>query len=151
MKKRVPLYGGIFFDLCKWAGRVKYYIFLLIVSFPYQEVENSSRWFEQFTNSRSDPETEPLFLIPPISPYFCHLTLANMKKWCFSLLLILLLSAITPAGLSAQCSICTKTAQQLGEQPAKGMNTGIIYLALFPFLIVGYVGYRWYRNNNDNQ
>lgn len=47
----------------------------------------------------------------------------------------------------AQCSICTKTAQQLGEGPAQGMNSGILYLAFAPFAIVGYIGYRWWKNN----
>ena len=72
-----------------------------------------------------------------------------MKKWC-TLLVFLLFFSVLPSGLSAQCSICTKTTQQLGEQPAKGFNSGIIYLALCPFLIVGYIGYRWYKNNSDN-
>jgi hypothetical protein len=49
----------------------------------------------------------------------------------------------------AQCSICTKTAQQLGEKPAKGLNTGIIYLAFAPFILVGFIGYRWWKNNRD--
>jgi len=49
----------------------------------------------------------------------------------------------------AQCSICTKTAQQLGEKPAKGLNAGIIYLMLTPFAIVGFVGYRWWKKNKD--
>jgi hypothetical protein len=48
----------------------------------------------------------------------------------------------------AQCSICTKTAQQLGEKPAKGLNAGIIYLASAPFLIAGYVFYRWRKTNH---
>ena len=48
---------------------------------------------------------------------------------------------------SAQCSICTKTAQQMGEKPAKGMNSGIIYLMLTPLAIMGYIGYRWYQSN----
>lgn len=52
---------------------------------------------------------------------------------------------------SAQCSICTKTAQQLGEKPAKGMNSGILYLAFTPFAIVGYISYRWWKNNRDPQ
>jgi len=47
----------------------------------------------------------------------------------------------------SQCSICTKTAQQLGEGPAEGMNTGILYLAFAPFAIIGYIGYRWYKSN----
>jgi hypothetical protein len=49
---------------------------------------------------------------------------------------------------SAQCSICTKTAQQLGEKPAKGLNSGIIYLMLSPFLIGGYVFYRWKKSDH---
>ena len=74
-----------------------------------------------------------------------------MKKWWLSIVFVIMLSALVPAASSAQCSICTKTAQQMGEKPAKGMNAGIIYLALFPFLIVGFIGYRWYRNNSGNQ
>lgn len=47
----------------------------------------------------------------------------------------------------AQCSICTRTAQQLGEEPAQGLNAGILYLAFIPFAIVGYVFYRWRKND----
>lgn len=59
------------------------------------------------------------------------------------IIFIFISSIIISQELSAQCSICTKTAQQLGEQPAKGLNAGIIYLASAPFLIAGYVYYRW--------
>mgnify|MGYP000850442375 CR=1 FL=1 len=51
---------------------------------------------------------------------------------------------------SAQCSICTKTAQQLGEKPAKGMNGGILYLAFAPFGIAGLVIYRWRQSNKES-
>jgi len=61
-------------------------------------------------------------------------------------LLILILVQVT---VQAQCSICTKTAQQLGEGPAEGMNTGILYLAFAPFAIIGYIGYRWWKNNQQ--
>jgi len=43
--------------------------------------------------------------------------------------------------------MCTKTAQQLGEKPALGLNRGILYLMLSPFIIVGYIGYRWWKGN----
>jgi hypothetical protein len=46
---------------------------------------------------------------------------------------------------NAQCSICTKTAQQLGHKPAKALNTGIIYLMIAPLAIIGVVGYRWWK------
>ena len=48
----------------------------------------------------------------------------------------------------AQCSICTRTAQQLGDKPAKNLNAGILYLAAAPLLICGIVGYRWWKRNN---
>jgi hypothetical protein len=49
----------------------------------------------------------------------------------------------------AQCSICTKTASQLGEGPAKALNSAIIYLAAAPFLVMGYIGYRWWKNEKE--
>jgi hypothetical protein len=48
---------------------------------------------------------------------------------------------------SAQCSICTKTAQQMGDKPAKGMNSGILYLAAAPFLIAGFIYFKVRKNN----
>jgi len=65
------------------------------------------------------------------------------------LLLILLMSGFwtVESPVMAQCSICTKTAQQMGHKPAQGLNTGILYLMFAPFVIVGFVGYRWWKNN----
>ena len=48
---------------------------------------------------------------------------------------------------SAQCSVCSKTALQLGEKPAQGLNTAILYLMVMPFAIVGFIGYRWWKGN----
>ncbi|MFN8250452.1 MAG: hypothetical protein U0V75_01125 [Ferruginibacter sp.] len=65
--------------------------------------------------------------------------------------LLTILLFITAPGIvknsHAQCAVCTKTASQLGEKPAKGMNSGILYLMAAPFAIVGYIGYRWYKGN----
>lgn len=66
-----------------------------------------------------------------------------MKKF----LLILFLTIHVSLCTFAQCSICAKTTLQMGEKPAKGFNTGIIYLMLTPFAIVGLVGYKWWKNN----
>ena len=70
-----------------------------------------------------------------------------MARGSLILILLLLLIIFLPADLSAQCSICTKTAQQLGEKPAAGLNAGILYLAFAPFAIVGYIGYKWWQKN----
>ena len=69
-----------------------------------------------------------------------------MKKLFFILVFTIYYSLFTVHS-SAQCSICTKTTQQLGEKPAKGMNSGIIYLALAPYAIVGFVVYKWWKNS----
>jgi len=61
------------------------------------------------------------------------------------LLLCLCLLAFTSA--EAQCSICTRTAQQLGEKPARGLNAGIIYLAFAPLALLGVIGFRWWKHN----
>lgn len=69
-----------------------------------------------------------------------------MKRSVFIATLILLFCFMATSAM-AQCSICTKTAQQLGEGPAKGMNTGILYLAFLPFAIIGAIAFRWWKSN----
>lgn len=71
-----------------------------------------------------------------------------MNKWLvFGLFLFVSLLACTD--LLAQCSLCTKTASQLGEKPALGMNQGIVYLMGAPFAVMGVIAYRWWKNNKD--
>ena len=75
----------------------------------------------------------------------------NKIIYIFTLFLLMTLLA---HDVSAQCSICTKTAQQLGERPAEGLNSGILYLMFTPFILVGFIGFRWWKYNkeieNDN-
>lgn len=54
-----------------------------------------------------------------------------------------LLFLVTDA--TAQCAMCTKTAAQLGEKPAEGLNAGIVYLMLTPLLILVFLGYKWWK------
>ncbi len=55
--------------------------------------------------------------------------------------------AFCSVSANGQCSVCTKTASQMGEKPARGLNQGILYLMFAPFAIVGVVGYQWWKNN----
>jgi len=67
-------------------------------------------------------------------------------------MVVLLVCCFSFAALEtkAQCSICTRTAQQLGEGPAKGLNAGIIYLAFTPLAIGGFIGLRWWKHNRNS-
>ncbi|MBS1565635.1 MAG: hypothetical protein JST39_14695 [Bacteroidetes bacterium] len=68
-----------------------------------------------------------------------------MRRLFVIIILLFALQAAEP--LQAQCSVCTRTAQQMGERPAKALNGGILYLATMPLLIFSYIGYRWWKHN----
>jgi flagellar basal body-associated protein FliL len=73
-----------------------------------------------------------------------------MKKVKVILILLVIFLMISSINGFAQCSVCTKSAQQLGEKPAKALNNAIVYLMLTPFAVAGFIGYRWWRNNKEN-
>jgi hypothetical protein len=82
--------------------------------------------------------------------YLCKNLPVIMKKR----LLICLFSLILLVGMSksslAQCSVCTRTAEQMGERPATGMNSGILYLAFMPLAIISVLAYRWWKSEKAN-
>jgi hypothetical protein len=69
-----------------------------------------------------------------------------MRKKIYIALFCLL--AMAHNSLLAQCSICTKTASQLGDGPAQGLNSAIVYLMFTPLAIMGFIGYRWWKREN---
>ena len=64
-------------------------------------------------------------------------------------ILTILAALLLPAAGWAQCSICAKTASQLGRNSAEGLNGGIVYLMLIPFIIMAFVGVRWWRQERN--
>ncbi len=72
-----------------------------------------------------------------------------MKKVILILFLAFSFFILTSDSAQAQCSICTRTAEQLGEKPAKGLNAGILYLAFTPLALVGVIGFNWWKKNKD--
>jgi hypothetical protein len=64
----------------------------------------------------------------------------------FSIVLVLLLVG---GDLLAQCPMCKMSLQsnlQNGGSQGSGINAGIMYLLMTPYLIVGGIAYVWYRN-----
>ena len=70
-------------------------------------------------------------------------------KNIFIILLITLL-AVIPA--EAQCAMCRAVleSEETG-QAAEGINNGIMYLMVFPYLLVGGIGYMVYRNRQKDK
>lgn len=69
-----------------------------------------------------------------------------MKKL---LLVISGLVLLAPRAFSQGCAICTKTAGELGDHTARGLNNGILYLAVLPLTIIGSIGFLWWRYNRN--
>ncbi|HEX5025704.1 MAG TPA: hypothetical protein VFV68_10545 [Agriterribacter sp.] len=68
-----------------------------------------------------------------------------------AILLGVVFMVLSSLAVSAQCSICTRTAQQMGEKPAKALNAGILYLMAAPFAVVGIIGYRMWKQNSSEK
>lgn len=50
------------------------------------------------------------------------------------------------AGANAQCAMCRAALENSdGTVKAEAVNDGIVYLMIFPYLLVGLVGYAVYR------
>ena len=71
-----------------------------------------------------------------------------MKKVFIILFVTMFLSFVLSAAGWAQCSICTKSVQQMGTKPAQGFNSGIIYLMMIPYAAIGIIGYKWWKSNH---
>jgi len=69
-----------------------------------------------------------------------------VRKFGF-LFLVLIFLSLSAVHVNAQCSICSRTVQQMGERPGKAFNAGIIYLAVTPLAIMAILGYRWWKQN----
>ncbi|MGO3181368.1 MAG: hypothetical protein ACTIJ9_00905 [Aequorivita sp.] len=66
-------------------------------------------------------------------------------KLKFLFIVLLLLLAVVPA--EAQCAMCRAVLESdESGQAAKGINNGIVYLMIFPYLLIGGVGYAIYRS-----
>jgi len=74
-------------------------------------------------------------------------------KVIFCALLLMSVFLYSTAAL-AQCPMCRATAEtslKEGSTYALGLNTGILYLLAFPYLICSVLFFLWYRNHRKNR
>lgn len=66
--------------------------------------------------------------------------------------LFLLVLLLVPEFAEAQCSMCRAVLESEADQSAaKGINDGILYLMIFPYLLIGGVGYFIYRSRKKKK
>ncbi len=61
-------------------------------------------------------------------------------------LLIIALLLLFPSLTEAQCAMCRAVLEsEAGQETAKGVNNGIVYLMAIPYILIGGLGYFIYR------
>ena len=76
-----------------------------------------------------------------------------MKRIVKILVLFFALSWGAPFPAPAQCPMCKIGAEsnlRNGGSAGKGLNTGILYMLAMPYLLVGTIGYIWWRNRKKD-
>lgn len=65
----------------------------------------------------------------------------------FKIILLAIAFILLPSISEAQCAMCRAVLESEGSQAAaKGINDGILYLMIFPYLLMGGIGYYIYRS-----
>ena len=64
-----------------------------------------------------------------------------MKKYFFTLLVTLMSLGL----VQGQCAMCKATAES-DHVANKGLNNGIMYLLSIPYVLMGTVGFLWFKN-----
>jgi hypothetical protein len=78
-----------------------------------------------------------------------------MKKTFFSAIFALVLGvllSLAPLGARAQCVMCKAQVeaakQERDDYDVAGLNKGIVYMMTVPYILMGAVGYFWYRRTH---
>jgi len=77
-----------------------------------------------------------------------------MKKF-LAIIGLVVLFVMNSAGAFAQCAMCRGAVESsMGNgrnNVGVGLNTGIMFLFVMPYLLVAAIGYLWYRNSKRAQ
>ena len=80
-----------------------------------------------------------------------------MKKVLKYITVVILFSAstlISAPDVAAQCPMCRMSAEsnlKHGGTAGKGLNKGILYMLAMPYLLVGTLGFIWWKHNRREE
>jgi len=72
----------------------------------------------------------------------------------FSVLILITFFLLIGIELDAQCPMCKMAAESNlkdGGTAGRGLNKGILYIFVMPYLITATVGYIWWRNRKTDE
>ncbi len=67
---------------------------------------------------------------------------------------VVLMVLASTVDVAAQCAMCKATVTEnviSGKGKGQGLNSGILYLMAFPYIIASLVGFFWYRAYKKKQ
>ena len=78
-----------------------------------------------------------------------------MKNVCLILAVSILIIIGSTVDSEAQCAMCRaqlETGATAGPDAKNtGINSGILYLMLFPYIIIGTIAFMWYRSSQKGK
>lgn len=77
----------------------------------------------------------------------------NYTFYLFIILVVLLTLGIS-GDVAAQCPMCKMSAEsnlKNGGTAGVGLNAGILYMLITPYLLVGTMAYLWWRNKKRTE
>lgn len=70
------------------------------------------------------------------------------KKYKFY---VLILTVLVSQTMHSQCAMCKAVVESGDAKMAEGLNTGILYLMAFPYILVGVAGFLLYKNRKKKK
>lgn len=78
--------------------------------------------------------------------------MSKYPRYVIVICIVILMMAIT-ADVSAQCPMCRAAAETnlaQGGTEGKGLNKGILYMLSLPYLLIGTIGFIWWKNKEES-
>jgi hypothetical protein len=74
-----------------------------------------------------------------------------MKRYSLNLIATLFLFIVAHSQTFAQCAMCRASVQSNmsngRDVVGLGLNTGILYMLMMPYILAAAIGYLWYKNS----
>mgnify|MGYP001031530659 CR=1 FL=1 len=71
------------------------------------------------------------------------------------LFIVFVLAVLSTGDAYSQCAMCRATIENNVSNGdvgiGAGLNFGILYLFVMPYLLIGLIGYLWYKNSKANE
>ena len=78
----------------------------------------------------------------------------HITKWLSIIALAFTLSITTTSEVQAQCPMCRMSAEsnlKNGGTDGRGLNNGILFMLATPYLVVGALGFIWWKNRRKEE